>query len=149
MQSELDETGVRKPIANGCIAIAEGANMPTTPEGIKQLQQAGVAFGPGKVADAGDVAALALEMQQNVSRDAWSFEYTEQRLREIMHNIHRDGCQTAAAFGQPANDVMGRTSSASGGSRKPCWRSASSSAQLARWLRLFAPVPPEPPKNAT
>jgi glutamate dehydrogenase (NADP+) len=70
-------------IKNGCIAVAEGANMPTTPEGIRVFLDAGIAFGPGKAANAGGVATSALEMQQNASRDSWSFEYTEQRLKEI------------------------------------------------------------------
>ena len=79
-QNELDEDAARRLVANGCIAVGEGANMPTTPEGVKVFLEAGVAFGPGKAANAGGVATSALEMQQNASRDAWTFEHTEQRL---------------------------------------------------------------------
>jgi glutamate dehydrogenase (NADP+) len=93
--------------ANGCVALGEGANMPTTPGGVRVLHEAGVAYGPGKAANAGGVATSALEMQQNASRDAWTFEHTEQRLHEIMKNIHRDCHETAAEFGSPGNYVAG------------------------------------------
>ncbi len=106
-QNELDGASARALVANGCIAVAEGANMPTTPEGVRVLVEAGVAFGPGKAANAGGVATSALEMQQNASRDAWTFEYTEERLHEIMGNIHRDCFETAAEFGSPGNYVVG------------------------------------------
>ncbi len=106
-QNELDEQSVRTLIANGCIAVAEGANMPTTPGGIRALLDAGVAYGPGKAANAGGVATSALEMQQNASRDAWTFEHTEKRLHEIMQNIHRDCHETAAEFGRAGNYVVG------------------------------------------
>jgi len=106
-QNELDETAARALIANGCIAVGEGANMPTTPGGVKAFMQAGLAYGPGKAANAGGVATSALEMQQNASRDAWSFEYTEQRLHGIMQNIHRDCYETAQEFGSPGNYVIG------------------------------------------
>src|SRR5690606_20652837 len=87
-QNELNEASARALIANGCIAVAEGANMPTTPGGVRALLESGTAYGPGKAANAGGVATSALEMQQNASRDAWTFEYTEQRWREIMHKSH-------------------------------------------------------------
>jgi len=106
-QNELDEASARALIANGCIAVGEGANMPTTPGGVRALLEAGAAYGPGKAANAGGVATSALEMQQNASRDAWTFEYTEQRLREIMQNIHRDCYATAEEFGCPGNYVVG------------------------------------------
>ncbi|MBS1847393.1 MAG: NADP-specific glutamate dehydrogenase, partial [Actinobacteria bacterium] len=86
-QNELDEAGCRSLVANGCVAIAEGANMPTTPAGIRILAEAGVLFGPGKAANAGGVATSALEMQQNASRDSWSFDYTETRLESIMRSV--------------------------------------------------------------
>src|SRR5690606_28896678 len=106
-QNELDDISARALVAHGCIAVAEGANMPTTPGGVRVLLEAGVAYGPGKAANAGGVATSALEMQQNASRDAWTFEYTEKRLHEIMQNIHRNCYQTAEEFGSPGNYVIG------------------------------------------
>ncbi|AHE98127.1 NADP-specific glutamate dehydrogenase [Thioalkalivibrio paradoxus] len=106
-QNELNGKDAATLVSQGCIAVAEGANMPTTPEGVKVFQEAGIAFGPGKAANAGGVATSALEMQQNASRDSWTFEYTEERLREIMMNIHRDCHQTAEEFGAPGNYVVG------------------------------------------
>jgi glutamate dehydrogenase (NADP+) len=106
-QNELDERSARRLVANGCIAVGEGANMPTTPGGVKVFHEAGIAYGPGKAANAGGVATSALEMQQNASRDAWSFEFTEQRLREIMRNIHRECFETAVDYGNPGNYVIG------------------------------------------
>lgn len=81
--------------------------MPTTPDGIKVFLESGIAYGPGKAANAGGVATSALEMQQNASRDAWSFEYTDKRLQEIMTNIHRDCYETAIEYGLENNYVAG------------------------------------------
>jgi glutamate dehydrogenase (NADP+) len=106
-QNELDEASARTLVGNGCRTIAEGANMPTTPGGVRVFQEAGIAFGPGKAANAGGVATSALEMQQNASRDTWSFEYTEQRLQTIMQGIHRNCHEAAAEFGSPGNYVLG------------------------------------------
>ena len=106
-QNELDEASARTLIRNGCIAVAEGANMPTTPGAVRAFIDSGIAFGPGKAANAGGVATSALEMQQNASRDAWSFEFTERKLHEIMRNIHRDCWETAREFGSPGNYVTG------------------------------------------
>lgn len=106
-QNEINGRDARTLVRNGCIAVAEGANMPTTPEGIKVFQEAGVAFGPGKAANAGGVATSALEMQQNASRDSWTFEHAEERLTEIMVNIHRLCYETAEEFGTPGNYVLG------------------------------------------
>ena len=89
------------------MAVSEGANMPTTPAGIKVFQDAKVAYGPGKAANAGGVATSALEMQQNASRDTWTFEHTEQRLRQIMISIHDDCYQTAEEYGFKNNYVVG------------------------------------------
>ncbi len=83
-QNELHEKDAEMLVKNGCIAVGEGANMPTTPNGTKVFLNAGVLFGPGKAANAGGVATSALEMQQNASRDSWTFEYTEKRLHDIM-----------------------------------------------------------------
>ena len=106
-QNELNGRDAAALVNNGCIAVAEGANMPTTPEGIRIFQDAGVAFGPGKAANAGGVATSALEMQQNASRDSWTFEYTEARLGEIMKGIHDLCYATADEYGAPGNYVVG------------------------------------------
>src|SRR5690554_3156601 len=94
-QNEITAADAVRLVENGCIAVGEGANMPTTPEGVRVFRESGVAFGPGKAANAGGVATSALEMQQNASRDSWTFEYTEERLTEIMVNIH-DVCYETA-----------------------------------------------------
>src|SRR5690625_4045368 len=81
--------------------------MPPTPEAVRLLQESGVLFGPGKAANAGGVATSALEMQQNATRDSWSFEYTEQRLSEIMENIHTLCATTADEYDVPGDYVSG------------------------------------------
>ncbi|GAA4424750.1 NADP-specific glutamate dehydrogenase [Georgenia halophila] len=106
-QNEITEDDAKRLIANGVSAVAEGANMPTTSEAASLLQQAGVLFGPGKAANAGGVATSALEMQQNASRDSWSFEYTEERLEGIMADIHDRCIETADEYGEPGNYVLG------------------------------------------
>lgn len=106
-QNELNEASATMLVANGLMALSEGANMPVTPGGIKVLQAAGVSYAPGKAANAGGVATSALEMQQNASRDTWSFEYTEERLHKIMCNIHRDCYETAKEYGHAGNYVVG------------------------------------------
>lgn len=106
-QNELGTDGARALIKSGLVAIAEGANMPCQPEAVRMFREAGVLFGPGKAANAGGVATSELEMQQNASRDSWSFEYSEQRLREIMGHIHRDCFETAEEYGDPGNYIMG------------------------------------------
>ncbi|QIZ34195.1 NADP-specific glutamate dehydrogenase [Saccharopolyspora sp. ASAGF58] len=106
-QNELTADDAATLIANGCIAVGEGANMPTTPDAVRSFQEAGVAFGPGKAANAGGVATSALEMQQNASRDSWSFEFTEKRLEEIMKDVHARCYATAAEYGMSGNYVAG------------------------------------------
>ncbi|HEY8534677.1 MAG TPA: NADP-specific glutamate dehydrogenase [Micromonospora sp.] len=106
-QNEISAEDARTLVNNGCIAVIEGANMPTTPEAIRIFSEAGVAFAPGKAANAGGVAVSALEMQQNASRDSWSFSYSEQRLREIMKDIHDRCYATAEEYGMPGNYVAG------------------------------------------
>ncbi|SIT72921.1 glutamate dehydrogenase (NADP+) [Ectothiorhodosinus mongolicus] len=106
-QNELNGRDAKALVGNGCIAVAEGANMPSTPEAVRLFLEAGVAFGPGKAANAGGVATSALEMQQNASRDSWSFEHTEQRLHQIMVGIHQTCHDTAEEFGCPGNYVTG------------------------------------------
>ncbi len=106
-QNELDGNDATTLVKNGCIAVAEGANMPTTPDGIKTFLEARIAYGPGKAANAGGVATSALEMQQNASRDNWEFEFTEKRLAGIMKGIHKRCFEAAEEFGTPGNYVNG------------------------------------------
>lgn len=106
-QNELDDAAAKRLLANGLVALAEGANMPSTPEAIELFEEAKILFGPGKAANAGGVATSALEMQQNASRDAWSFEHTEERLENIMANIHERCASTADEYGLPGNYVAG------------------------------------------
>ncbi|WP_347330601.1 NADP-specific glutamate dehydrogenase [Marinimicrobium locisalis] len=106
-QNELDENAAETLIENGCKAVVEGANMPCTPIAVDLFLDSGVGYGPGKAANAGGVATSALEMQQNASRDAWSFEYTEKRLHAIMANIHSDCYHTSEEFGAKGNYVVG------------------------------------------
>ena len=106
-QNELDADSAATLVKNGVIALAEGANMPCTPEAVKIFSEAGVLFAPGKAANAGGVATSALEMQQNASRDSWDFDFTEARLAEIMGDVH-DSCAAAAEeFGSPGDYVSG------------------------------------------
>ncbi|EAT15726.1 NADP-specific glutamate dehydrogenase [Desulfuromonas acetoxidans] len=106
-QNEINGKDATMLVKNGCIAVGEGANMPTTPEGVRVFLEAGIAYGPGKAANAGGVATSALEMQQNACRDSWTFEYTEERLQQIMCNIHQLCYETADEFGTPGNYVNG------------------------------------------
>jgi len=106
-QNELTGADAQRLIEGGVVAVAEGANMPCTPDAISAFRAAGVAFGPGKAANAGGVATSALEMQQNASRDSWSFEYTERRLVEIMSEIHALCHDTAERYGAPGDYVAG------------------------------------------
>ncbi len=106
-QNELHEQDAKQLIANGVVVVAEGANMPTTPAATALFQEAKVLFAPGKAANAGGVATSALEMQQNASRDAWTFEYTEDRLTTTMRGIHDTCLTTADEYGYPGNYVMG------------------------------------------
>ena len=106
-QNELTEADADRLVANGCMIVAEGANMPATREAIKTFAKSTVAFAPGKAANAGGVATSALEMQQNASRDSWSFEYTETRLADIMRGIHENCLRTADEYGSPGDYVLG------------------------------------------
>ncbi|MFC8193652.1 NADP-specific glutamate dehydrogenase [Cellulomonas sp. NPDC057328] len=106
-QNELLADDAKVLLTNGVLAVAEGANMPTEPGAVALLQDAGVLFGPGKAANAGGVATSALEMQQNASRDSWTFEYAEERLTEIMVAIHDRCAATADEYGAPGNYVLG------------------------------------------
>lgn len=106
-QNELLAKDATSLVKNGVIAVSEGANMPCAAEAVRVFVEAGVAFGPGKAANAGGVATSALEMQQNASRDSWSFEYAEERLQGIMVGIHDACLHTADEFGSPGNYVVG------------------------------------------
>jgi glutamate dehydrogenase (NADP+) len=106
-QNELDAKDAKKLIASGVVAVAEGANMPCTAAATSLFQDAGVLFAPGKAANAGGVATSALEMQQNASRDSWTFAHTEERLTEIMVGIHDRCASTADEYGVPGNYVAG------------------------------------------
>jgi glutamate dehydrogenase (NADP+) len=106
-QNELGDSGARELIKNDCRIVAEGANMPTTPSATRLLREAGVKFAPGKAANAGGVATSALEMQQNASRDSWSFEYADNRLKEIMQNIFGSCMMTAEEYGMPGDYIAG------------------------------------------
>ncbi|MEO9228013.1 MAG: NADP-specific glutamate dehydrogenase [Devosia sp.] len=106
-QNELNGKDAQTLVKNGVVTVAEGANMPSTPDAVRVFQQAGVLFAPGKAANAGGVATSALEMQQNASRDSWSFEETERRLADIMHNIHDACADTAESYGVPDDYVLG------------------------------------------
>jgi glutamate dehydrogenase (NADP+) len=106
-QNEISEEDAIRMVKNGCIAVGEGANMPTRPEGVRVFLEAGVAFAPGKAANAGGVATSALEMQQNAARDSWTFAESERRLEEIMRRIHDRCASTADEYGMPGNYAVG------------------------------------------
>ena len=106
-QNELTGKDAKSLVKNGVMAVGEGANMPSTPEAVRVLQEADVLFAPGKAANAGGVATSALEMQQNASRDSWTFEQTEEQLAAIMRNIHDACAETADRYGAPGNYVLG------------------------------------------
>jgi glutamate dehydrogenase (NADP+) len=106
-QNEIDEESAKKLVANGVKAVAEGANMPSTPEAISAFQSAGVLFGPAKAANAGGVATSALEMSQNSMRYSWSFEEVDAKLHDIMVNIYRNSAAAAEKYGMKGNLVAG------------------------------------------
>jgi glutamate dehydrogenase (NADP+) len=106
-QNELTGKDAQMLVRNKIFAVGEGANMPCTPEAIRVFQEAGVLFAPGKAANAGGVATSALEMQQNASRDSWTFEQTEERLANIMRDIHDSCAETADDYGAPGDYVLG------------------------------------------
>ena len=106
-QNELDKDGAEALIKNGVMAVAEGANMPSTPEAIFALQKAGVLFGPAKAANAGGVATSALEMSQNSMRYSWTFKEVDAKLHDIMVNIFHNSYNAAEKFGLKGNLVAG------------------------------------------
>ncbi|MBO7409751.1 MAG: NADP-specific glutamate dehydrogenase, partial [Candidatus Methanomethylophilaceae archaeon] len=106
-QNEIDEKSAKILVKNGVIAVAEGANMPSTPGAIATFQKAGVLFGPAKAANAGGVATSALEMCQNSARLSWSFDEVDQKLHGIMVNIYKQASEAAKKYGMEGNLVAG------------------------------------------
>jgi glutamate dehydrogenase (NADP+) len=106
-QNELHEEDAKILIENGVLAVAEGANMPCTPEAVDLFLEKGVLFGPGKAANAGGVATSGLEMAQNSMRYSWSFEEVDQKLQTIMKGIHDSARGAASEYGEPDNYVLG------------------------------------------
>ena len=106
-QNELDGNAAQTLIKNGCVAVAEGANMPSTPEAVKVFLDAKISFGPGKAANAGGVATSGLEMAQNSQRLAWTFEEVDAKLHRIMVNIHATAKNAAEEYNTPGNLVNG------------------------------------------
>ena len=106
-QNELDIEDAKQLVANGCMAVCEGANMPTTEEATKYLQDNKVLFVPGKAANAGGVATSALEMSQNSERLSWTFEEVDAKLKGIMVNIYHNIDDAAKRYGQEGNYVAG------------------------------------------
>ncbi len=106
-QNEINEESAKKLVANGCICVAEGANMPSTPEAIHVFQSNGVLFGPAKAANAGGVATSALEMSQNSQRYSWTFDEVDAKLKDIMVNIYHNSANAAKEYGMPGNIVAG------------------------------------------
>ena len=106
-QNEIDANSAQILVDNGCMAVGEGANMPSTPEAAQIFVNNGVLYGPAKAANAGGVATSALEMSQNSQRLSWTFEETDAKLHQIMVNIHA-ACQKAAKdYGTPGNLING------------------------------------------
>ena len=107
-QNELDAEGAKALIANGCFAVGEGANMPSTLEATELFLQNGILFAPGKAANAGGVATSALEMSQNSARLSWTFDEVDEKLKGIMANIFAKCAEAAKEYGdKPTNYVIG------------------------------------------
>lgn len=106
-QNEINEESAKALVKNGCFAVAEGANMPSTPEAIAVFQHSGVLFGPAKAANAGGVATSALEMSQNSMRYSWTFEEVDAKLHDIMVNIYKNCASAAKQYGVGGNLVAG------------------------------------------
>ena len=102
-QNELHKKDAETLIKNGCIAVCEGANMPTTPDAIEVLQANNVLYAPGKASNAGGVATSGLEMSQNSARLSWTFEEVDAKLKDIMENIFRTVSDTAMEYGRGKN----------------------------------------------
>lgn len=106
-QNELDENAAKTLVANGCFAVGEGANMPSTPEAIEVFLKNNIVFGPAKAANAGGVATSGLEMSQNSMRYSWTFEEVDAKLKDIMVNIFKNASAAAKTYGFGDNLVAG------------------------------------------
>jgi glutamate dehydrogenase (NADP+) len=106
-QNELNGDDAKTLISNGCTCVSEGANMPSTPEAVDVFVKAGIAYGPGKAANAGGVATSGLEMSQNSLRLSWTREEVDNRLKGIMKAIHDASWKAAEEYGTPGNYVNG------------------------------------------
>ncbi|MDD3653613.1 MAG: NADP-specific glutamate dehydrogenase [Desulfotomaculaceae bacterium] len=106
-QNEINEESALKMVGNGVMVVAEGANMPSTPEAVKVFQSNNLLFGPAKAANAGGVATSALEMSQNSMRCSWTFDEVDAKLKEIMKNIYHTASQVAREYGHEGNLVTG------------------------------------------
>ncbi len=102
-QNEIDGDAAARLVKNGCFAVGEGANMPSTPEAVQVYLKNKVIYGPAKAANAGGVATSALEMSQNSMRLAWTFEEVDARLKAIMVGIYRNSARAAKEYGDPDN----------------------------------------------
>jgi glutamate dehydrogenase (NADP+) len=106
-QNEINGKDAKNLLANGVYVVSEGANMPTTIEGVRQFIDAKILYGPGKAANAGGVSTSGLEMSQNSLRLSWTREEVDGRLQGIMKAIHKACWETAQEFGTPGNYVNG------------------------------------------
>jgi glutamate dehydrogenase (NADP+) len=106
-ENEINAKDAKNLLDNGVYVVSEGANMPTTPDGVKLFLDAGILYGPGKAANAGGVAVSGLEMTQNSLRYGWTREEVDNKLSDIMKSIHRQCHETAAEYGTPGNYVNG------------------------------------------
>jgi len=106
-ENEINAKDAKNLLNNGVNVVSEGANMPTTPDGVNLFLDAGILYGPGKAANAGGVAVSGLEMTQNSLRYSWSREEVDKKLNDIMREIHRQCHETAAEYGTPGNYVNG------------------------------------------
>lgn len=106
-QNELTLDDAHTLLKNGLVLVAEGANMPCTPDAVETFQAADVLFAPGKAANAGGVATSALEMSQNAARQRWDFRSSEDKLREIMRDVHTSAWEAAEFYGHPGDYVVG------------------------------------------
>jgi glutamate dehydrogenase (NADP+) len=106
-QNEINSKDAQNLVKNGVYVVSEGANMPTTPEGINVFVESKILYGLGKAANAGGVAVSGLEMSQNSLRYAWTREEVDNKLHRIMKDIHKAAHETAEAYGQPGNYILG------------------------------------------
>ncbi len=106
-QNEVNEEDAKTLLKNGCVLVAEGANMPSTPEAIEQYLENKILYGPAKAANAGGVATSGLEMSQNAMMMSWSREEVDEKLHNIMIAIHKQCYDAAEEYGEPGNLVMG------------------------------------------